>query len=168
MTTLKKLSVLLIFSLFGCATSSNFTKNNLKNEFFKNKTIVFTFDEKSKQSVAYSGPRTGIEHQPDVKKVFQQSIEELAAETKLDLKFKEISNETSSSQTNVNADVTEILWAFSLSSATMNTVINYTIDNNQLDKINSSYKNMTGGNEKNNLLRCFKIANYSLLKELEK
>ncbi len=75
--------------------------------FLKTKQSFLPFDEKSKQSVAYSGPRTGIEHQPDVKKVFQQSIEELAAETKLDLKFKEISNETSSSQTNVNADVTE-------------------------------------------------------------
>jgi hypothetical protein len=28
----------------------------------------------------------------------------------------------------------------------------------------NAYKNMSGGNEKNNLLRCFKIANFSLLK----
>jgi hypothetical protein len=168
MKTLQTLSVLLLLSLAGCATSSDFTKNNLKSEFFKNKTIVFTFDQKSKQSVGYSGPRAGIEHQPDVKKVFEQSIEELARETKLDLKFEEIGGATNSLETNVNADVTEILWKFNLSSATMNTAISYTTDNNLVAKINSSYKNMSGGNEKNNLLRCFKIANYSLLKELEK
>jgi hypothetical protein len=37
--------------------------------FLKNKTVVFSFDENSKQSVGYSGPRAGIERQPDVKSV---------------------------------------------------------------------------------------------------
>ncbi|EIA08326.1 hypothetical protein [Flavobacterium frigoris] len=168
MKALKNLSVLLLLSLVGCATSSDFTKNNLNNDFFKNKKIVFTFNENSKKAVAYSGPKAGIERQPDVKEVFKQSIEELAKETKLDLKFNEFGNSNSNSDTNVNADVTEILWTFNLSSATMSTVINYKINNNEVDTINSSYKNMTGGNEKNNLLRCFKIANYSALKKLEK
>lgn len=168
MKTVKKISFLLLLSLVGCATSSDFTKNNLNAAFFKNKTVVFSFDENSKKSVSYSGPRAGIERQPDVKKVFAQSIEELAKETKLDLKFKESGTGTNSLETNVNADVTLILWKFNLSSATMNTAISYTIDGKKVDQINTGYKNMTGGNENNNLLRCFKIANYSLLKELEK
>jgi hypothetical protein len=43
-------------------------QNNLNAAFLKNKTVVFSFDENSKQSVGYSGPRAGIERQPDVKK----------------------------------------------------------------------------------------------------
>jgi hypothetical protein len=68
----------------------------------------------------------------------------------------------------VNANVTDILWKFNLSSATMNTGISYTIDGKKIDGIDTRYKNMTGGNEKKNLLHRFKIANFSLLKELEK
>lgn len=169
MKKLKKLSLLILLSIVGCATNSNFTKNNLKNDFYKNKKIVFTFNENSKNKVSYSGPMAGNEHQPDVKKAFQKSIEELAEETKLDLKFKEINYGTNFSEMNIDAQVTEILWIFNLSSATMNTSISYTLKNdNKVYKINSSYKNMTGGDEKNNLIRSFKIANYSLLKELEK
>ena len=149
MKTLKILSFLLALTLTNCATTSNFAKNDLKNEFFKNKTITFT--------------------QPDVKEAFKKSIEELAYETKLDLKFTETSNTASTSEMNVDAEVTEILWVFNLSSATMKTTINYTLKNDpKVHTINSNYKNMTAGNEKNNLIRTFKIANYSLLKELEK
>tara|TARA_R110002124_G_scaffold75850_5_gene203358 strand:+ start:390 stop:899 length:510 start_codon:yes stop_codon:yes gene_type:complete len=169
MKTLKILSFLLALTLTNCATTSNFAKNDLKNEFFKNKTITFTLNEKSKMNVSYSGPRAGFERQPDVKEAFKKSIEELAYETKLDLKFTETSNTASTSEMNVDAEVTEILWVFNLSSATMKTTINYTLKNDpKVHTINSNYKNMTAGNEKNNLIRTFKIANYSLLKELEK
>jgi len=169
MKILKQPSFLILFFLISCATTSNFSKNDLKNEYFKNKTIIFTFNQNSENFVSYDGPRAGLEHQPNVKEVFKKSIEELAVETKLDLKFKETYAEANNSETHIDAEIKEILWVFNLSSATMKTSINYNLKNkNKVYKINSSYKNMTGGDEKNNLIRSFKIANYSLLKELEK
>ena len=92
MKIIKHLSFIILLSLVGCATNSSFTKNNLKNEYFKDKTIVFTLNENSKKSVSYSGPRAGDERQPDVKEAFKIAIEELAKETKLDLKLMSLSN----------------------------------------------------------------------------
>ena len=168
MKIIKHLSFIILLSLVGCATNSNYTKNNLKNEYFKDKTIVFTLNENSKKSVSYSGPRAGYERQPDVKEAFKIAIEELAKETKLDLKFNE-GNSVNKNEIIVDSEITEILWAFDLSSATMKTSLNYTLkSNNKIFKINGIYKNMSGGAEKGNLIRSLKIANYSFLKELEK
>jgi hypothetical protein len=88
---------LLLFKLGRLCNKKWFYKNNLNAAFLKNKTVVFSFDENSKQSVGYSGPRAGIERQTDVKKC-SRSIEELAKETKLDLKLKENSTSTNSSE----------------------------------------------------------------------
>ncbi|MDI1303885.1 MAG: hypothetical protein PSX42_03380 [bacterium] len=168
MKIIKHLSFIILLSLVGCATNSNYTKNNLKNEYFKDKTIVFTLNENSKKSVSYSGPRAGYERQPDVKEAFKIAIEELAKETKLDLKFNE-GNSVNKNEIIVDSEITEILWAFDLSSATMKTSLNYTLKStNKIFKINGIYKNMSGGTEKGNLIRSLKIANYSFLKELEK
>ena len=169
MKIIKHLSFIILLSLVGCATNSNFTKNNLNNEYFKGKTIVFTLNKNSKKSLSYSGPRAGYERQPDLKEAFNIAIEELAKETKLDLKFNEGNNELNKNEIIVDSEITEILWAFDLSSATMKTSLNYTLkSNNKIFKINGIYKNMSGGAEKGNLIRSLKIANYSFLKELEK
>lgn len=169
MKKIKLLSFFILLSLIGCATNSNFRKNNLNNEYFKGKTIVFTLNGSSKKTVSYSGPKAGFERQPNVKEAFKIAIDELAEETKLDLKFKEGNSELNNNEIIVDSEITEILWTFNLSSATMKTSLNYTLkSNNKIFKINEIYKNMSGGAEKGNLIRSLKITNYSFLKELEK
>ena len=170
MNVIKKVSILLVLlSFFSCATTSNFKKNDLKTEFYKGKTVVFNLNLLSKKSVSYDGPRSGFEHQPNVEEAFKIAIEELSKETKIDLKFSGGSTEMQNNEIVVNSEITEILWVFTLSTATMKTKINYRIINgNKTFKINGDYKNMSGGGEKGNLIRSLKIATYSFLKELEK
>ncbi len=159
---------LLIFSLFGCATKSNFSKNNLNQEFFKDKTVVFSVNENSVKSIKKTGPRAGMERRPDIIETFNESVSELAKETKINLKVKYFKNQAvNDANINVDAEITDITWMFDLSSATMVSTINYKIGDKVYKKI-GLYKNMSGGSEKRNLIRSLKTAHYSLLQELQK
>lgn len=164
----KILICLLIFSLFSCATKSNFSKNNLNQEYFKDKTIVFSVNENSVKSIKKSGPRAGMERRPDINETFNESVAELAKETKINLKVKYFKNQTiNDANINIDAEITDISWMFDLSSATMVSTINYKIGDKVYKKI-GLYKNMSGGSEKRNLIRSLKTAHYSLLQELQK
>ncbi|MFV8347898.1 hypothetical protein [Flavobacterium sp. ZB4P13] len=166
---MKKLAILFLFTLVSCSTVSNYTKNTLNTDFFKNKTIVFTLNSNSKEQLNYEGPRAGYARPPNAKEVYRESIEELAKETKLNLKFEETEREILSSEIHIDAEITGMKWIFTLSSATMKTDVNYVSKKeNKLFKITGSYRNMSGGSEKNNLRKSFKNANYLLLKEIEK
>jgi hypothetical protein len=159
---------LLIFSLFSCATKSNFSKNNLNQEYFKGKTIVFSINENSVKSIKKSGPSMGVERRPNINETFNESVAQLAQETKINLKVKYFKNQTiNDSEINVDAEITDISWIFNLSSATMVSTINYKIGDKIYKKV-GLYKNMSGGSEKRNLIRSLKTAHYSLLQELQK
>jgi hypothetical protein len=168
MKIIKTVFFLLLFTFFSCATKSNFSKNDLNKEYFKDKTIVFSISENSVKSIRKSGPRAGIEKRPNVNECFQKSLTELTKETKINLRTKYFQNqEDNNSDINVNAEITDISWVFTLSSATMTSTITYKIGNKIYKKV-GVFKNMSGGSEKKNLIKSFKSANYSLLKELEK
>ncbi|CAD0008242.1 hypothetical protein FLACHUCJ7_03696 [Flavobacterium chungangense] len=157
-----------MLSLFSCATKSNFSKNNLNQEYFNGKTIVFSINENSVKNIKKSGPRAGIERRPDINETFNESVAQLAKETKINLKVKYFKNQTANvSDINVEAEITDISWMFDLSSATMVSTINYKIGNKIYKKV-GLYKNMSGGSEKKNLIRSLKTAHYSLLQELQK
>ncbi|MBP4139669.1 hypothetical protein [Flavobacterium geliluteum] len=159
---------LLIFSLFSCATKSNFSKNNLNKEYFKDKTIVFSFNENSVKSTKKSGPRAGIEKRPNINQTFNESVTQFAKETKINLKIKYFKNEIiNNSDINVDVEITDISWMFNLSSATMVSTLNYKIGNKVYKKV-GIYKNMSGGSEKKHIIRSLKTAHYSLLQELQK
>jgi len=159
---------IVLFSLLSCATKSNFSKNNLNKEYFKEKTIVFSINENSVKNIRKSGPRVGVEKRPNINETFNESVTQLAEETKLNLKVKYFKNqESNKSDINVDVEITDIAWMFDLSSATMVSTINYKIGDKIYKKV-GLYKNMSGGSEKKNLIRSLKTANYSLLQELQK
>ena len=169
MKTFFKISLLLFCSIFlSCSSSSNYSKNTLAQNFFKGKTITFLLDHKSVSDVNVRGPRIGTSEQPDVKIVFQQSIEELASETKLNLKFIESASKVAANETTVEVTITDILWKFGFSSAEMRTSLDYkVILNNKIYKINGTHTS-GGGSKENNLRKSLKNATYNFLKELEK
>ncbi|WP_166926382.1 hypothetical protein [Flavobacterium poyangense] len=159
---------LLILSLSSCATKSNFSKNNLKKDYFKDKTIVFSFNENSVQNIKKSGPWVGIERPPNINETFNESVLKLAKETKINLKIKYFKNqEINNSDINIDAEITDISWMFELSSATMVATIHYKIGDKIYKKV-GLFKNMSGGFEKRNLIKTLKTAHYSLLQELQK
>lgn len=167
--SLKIITILFCLIFINCGSVSDYTKNTLNQEFFKGKTIIFTLDRNSVNRLSYEGLIIGIEVQPNVKDVFRESIEELAKETKLNLKFVENINDISYSETVVEAKITQALWSFGFSKATMKTIVQYKItsDNNKIYQINGIRKS-GGGAENNNLRKSLKNANYNFLKEFEK
>jgi hypothetical protein len=162
------LTLLISFLFINCGSKSNYTKNTLNKGFYENKTIYFTLNSKSLDKMSFKGPRMGVEVQPNVKKVFKESIEELALETKLNLKFVETPTNISNTEVLVDVEITEILWSFGLSVATMNTSAIYkTQADNKVYNIKGIRKS-GGGAENNNLRKSLKNATYNFLKELEK
>lgn len=153
-----------IFSLLlitSCSTVQNYSNNQLNQNFYKNKTLIFELHPSSQLIIAKSGPSAGIFMQPDSKETFKEALAELANETKLNLKTNE------SEESNVIVKIKDINWKFGLSSAEMITDINFITDNTEYP-VRGSFKNFSGGSEKNNLRKSFKNAVYNFLIELQK
>jgi len=162
--------IFLITFLISCSSAKTYNSKMFGDDFLKNKTIVFTLNEKSATvGVVREGPSAGIQRQPDVKKAFKKSIENLAEETKLNLQYRDSFSQPNDSEIHIQANITQIKWIFTMMSATMKTNVNYDIleKDSQYESI-GSFKNMSGGSEDNNLYKSLKNANYLFLKELEK
>jgi ribosomal protein L31E len=168
-TPLKIILVLFCLTLVNCGSASDYTKNTLNQQFFKGKTIKFILDNTGVNTISFEGPKMGFIVQPNFKDVFRESIEELAQETKLNLRFIENRNEISDSEIIVEAKITQALWSFGFSKATMKTTVTYKVKstNDKTYQINGIRKS-GGGAENNNLRKSLKNANYNFLKELEK
>ncbi|OJX29214.1 MAG: hypothetical protein BGO86_01750 [Chryseobacterium sp. 36-9] len=174
---MKKLNFIFInlFALFliSCGTSSNFSQNTLNKNFYNSKTIYFKLNSDSQRIINYKGIYTNIlgpSEAPDVNMVFKESIEELAAETKFNLKYVENWNGLTSNESNilVETKITDILWSFGFSVATLKSNVVYTIPiNNQIYNTEGIRKS-GGGDPSNNLRKSLKVATYNFLKELEK
>ncbi len=150
-----------IFLLASCSTVQNYSNNQLNQDYYKNKVLVFELHPSSQLIIAKSGPSAGIFMQPNTKETFKEAVIELANETKLNLK----TNDTEES--NVVVKIKDINWIFKLSSAEMITEINFITDNTEYP-VNGNFKNFSGGSEKNNLKKSFKNAIYNFLIELQK
>lgn len=173
MKNLKFLSILIItFVLFGCGSASDYTKNNLSKNFYENKTIIFILNPNSIQDVPLSGTYTTTVFDDNkslvVTEAFKESIEELAAETKFNLKFAENLSNVPSNSTVVNVEIKEASWHFGFSVATMKTNVNYKIQNDNRELAIEGIRKSGGGSRTNNFKKSLKNATYKFLKELEK
>lgn len=173
MNKLKQFTILLILlSLASCGTSHNYSNNDLKKHFFDGKIIYFKLNDKSKNSINFSGmvgTVGGGIRQPNVKETFKLSIEELAIETNLKLKFIENSETTENNDVIViESDIAEINWHFGFSVATLKTLVKYKNTSNNQEISTNGIRKSGGGDEKNNLKKSLKDATYNFLKELEK
>lgn len=168
---MKKIAFLLflIITLAGCSSASHYSNKKLNKDYFLGKTIVFILHPNSVDKIKKEGPNVGNLRQLDVKNIFKKSVEELAYETKLNLKYEEYNYQVAQNEQLVSAEITSIRWIFTASSATMQTDVKYHL--NEVDKIieiKGKFKNMMGGDEKPHLRKSFKNANYLLLEELGK
>lgn len=173
MKNLKILFLALITITFiSCGTSHNYKNNNLNKNFYEGKTIYFKLNPNSQNLINFTGmvgTVLGGINQPNVKETFKLSIDELAAETNLKLKFIENSDEINNKEfLIIDSDISEINWHFGFSVATLKTVVKYknTHNNNEINTI--GIRKSGGGDEKNNLKKSLKDATYNFLKELEK
>ncbi len=159
---MKYLFLLLSALLFtSCASVQNYTNNNLNQDYYKNKILIFELHPSSQLIIAKSGPSAGIFMQPNTRETFKEAIKELADETKINIKNNDIE------ESNVIVKIKDINWKFKLSSAEMVTEINF-ITNNTEYLTTGNFKNFSGGSEKNNLKKSFKNAIYNFLIELQK
>ena len=166
------LGILVLFTLLKCGSVSNYTNNSLNKNFYNTKVIYFTLNTKSEEKMSVTGMAVGVlggYKAPNVKKVFEESIQELATETTLNLKYVENNSEiTDKDALKVDVEITEINWNFGFSVATLKTVVKYS-PNNSTKIINTiGIRKSGGGSESNNLRKSLKNANYKFLQELEK
>ncbi len=173
---MKHLKVLFLFiitiTLISCGTSHNYTNNNLNKNFYEGKSLYFKLNTKSQNQINFTGMVGSVFGivQPNVKETFQLSIDELANETKVKLKFIENFEEINDKEALIfDTDISEINWHFGFSVATLKTIVNYkNINNNSTDIKTIGIRKSGGGDEKNNLKKSLKDATYKLLQELEK
>jgi hypothetical protein len=105
---------------------------------------------------------------PVVEDVFKESIEELAKETNLDLKFIKDKSNISSNEIVVEAKMSEISWHFGFSTATFKTKLTYLILNSKDIYETEGIRKSGGGSKINNLRKSLKDANYKFLEKFEK
>ncbi|WP_269236815.1 hypothetical protein [Flavobacterium flavigenum] len=175
MNNIKQFTIfLIVLTLTSCGTSHNYSNNDLKKHFFDGKIIYFKLNNKSKKSINFSGMVVGLGggiRQPNVKETFKLSIEELAIETNLRLKFIENSETTEGQSSNdivIESDIAEINWHFGFSVATLKTLVKYKNTSNNQEISTNGIRKSGGGDEKNNLKKSLKDATYNFLKEFEK
>ncbi|GEN71611.1 MULTISPECIES: hypothetical protein [Chryseobacterium] len=159
-------------ALTACGTSHNYTNNSLNKNFYAEKPIYFKLNPKSQTLINFTGMHgtvLGGVVQPNVKETFQLSLNELANETNVKLKFIENSEEITDKDALVfDADISEINWHFGFSVATLKTVVNYKNISNNKEIQTTGIRKSGGGDEKNNLKKSLKDATYNFLKEYEK
>ncbi len=153
---------LLFTSAAVSLSAQNSTSNNLNKEYFKEKTLVFTYNKSSVENFNVEGPHAGMFVQPDVKKTFEEAVSEVAKETKINLV-----NGIDSEADQVDSKILDITWLFKLFSAEMTTKVNFNV-NNQNYMSTGSFKNMGGGSERKNLKRALKNSIYNFLLEYQK
>ncbi|MFN8325953.1 MAG: hypothetical protein U0T80_09455 [Flavobacteriaceae bacterium] len=156
----------------SCGSVSDYSNNTLNKSYYENKTIYFILNSNSKKEVTMSGMygTTAFDdgYKLNIENSFKESIEELGTETKLKLKnIKNIDN-LSNNEILVNVEISDILWHFGFSIATLKTKVTYKIQN--IDKIYNTegIRKSGGGSKSNNLKKSLKNANYKFLKEFEK
>lgn len=172
---MKTLKFLLLFAvatiLISCGTSHNYTNNTLDKNFYAEKTIYFKLNPKSQNQINFTGMHGtifGSTVQPNVKETFKLSLNELASETNIKLKYIDNPEEiTDKDPVIFDADISEINWHFGFSVATLKTVVNYKNSNNK-EITTTGIRKSGGGDEMNNLKKSLKDATYNFLKEYEK
>lgn len=165
-------TLLISFFFARCGSSSDYTNKPLNKVFYGDKTIYFKINARSQKLITFSGMVGTIGRgviQPNVEETFRLSINELASETNLKLKFIEKPSEIDDKKALViDTNISEIQWHFGFSVATLKTGVIYKNTNNNSEITTTGIRKSGGGNEVNNLKKSLKDATYNFLKELEK
>ncbi|MRX41372.1 hypothetical protein GJU43_18950 [Flavobacterium sp. LC2016-23] len=165
-------TLLISFLFFSCGSSSDYTNKPLDKVFYGDKTIYFKINPRSQKLITFSGMVGTIGGgiiQPNVEEAFRLSINELASETTLKLKFIKNSGEIEDEKALlIDINISEIQWHFGFSVATLKTGVIYKNVNNDSEIKTTGIRKSGGGNEMNNLKKSLKDATYNFLKELEK
>ena len=105
---------------------------------------------------------------PPNRVIFKKTIEKLAIETKLNLKYADTLRVIAKDEILINVNIKNLSWVFILSSATMTSFLEYkVINDNKSFEIIGIYKNMFDSSVDRNLYYLLKNANYLFLKVLE-
>lgn len=164
------LNICIMYILVQCASPKKYQNNMFDVNYFNNKTIYFLLSEKSNSvQIVKEGPNRGETKTPNNRYVFKNSIEELATETKLRLKYIENESQISEEDILVYVDIIDLKWTFGFSSLTMKSNLIYKIkDKEENYRIIGVHKTSMGGSKEWNLFNSLKNANYLFLKEMEK
>ncbi len=164
--------IIVLFTMLKCGSVSNYTNNTLNKNFYNSKVIYFTLNSKSEKNMSVTGMAVGVlggYKAPNVKKVFEESIHELATETTLNLKYVENDSEiTDKDAIKVDVEIREINWNFGFSVGTLKTEVYYSPTNSTEFIYTTGIRKSGGGSESNNLRKSLKNANYKFLQEFEK
>ncbi len=152
---------LLLFSAISCGSVQNYTKNDLRQEFFKEKPMVFNLSSASIKYINVTGPHSGYPSNPDINEVFNQAVAELANETQLNLK-----TAGHISQANIEVKILDINWHFGLSLSDMITKLNFNTNEKNYEST-GNFKNF-GGTTGNSLKNSFKNSIYHFLLTYQK
>ena len=138
--------------------------------YYETKKICFLLSENSNNiQIIKEGPNRGETKTPNNKETFKKSIEDLALESGLNIKFIYSEKSLSNNEILVKVDIKDLKWIFGFSSLTMRSNIHYEVYNNgKKYKIIGIHKTSMGGSKEWNLLHSLKNANYLFLKEIEK
>ena len=105
---------------------------------------------------------------PPNRVIYKKTIEKLAIETKLNLKYADTLRVIAKDEILINVNIKNLSWVFTLSSATMTSFLEYkVINDNESFEIIGIYKNMFDSSVDRNLYYLLKNANYLFLKVLE-
>ena len=157
----KILYLLFLISVVNCSSVQNYTKNNLDLTFYENKAVIFQLTSTGVRNVNMEGMYAGITEQPNFEETFAEAVDELAKETKLNLKTDTYPN------SNIDVKVLDATWKFGLSSAELTTKINFHTSTGN-HEIVGKFKNASGGSKTKNLKKSFKNAIYNFLLDYQK
>ena len=167
----KKILINLIafFMLMSCSTQMKYKNSMFNQTYFENKTIYFLLSEESEEvRIAKVGPYMYPSKTPKNRVIFKKSIEKLALETKLNLKYVDNTKDIAKDEILINVNIKNLSWVFTLSSATMTSFLEYEVINeNESLEIIGIYKNMLDSSVDRNLYYSLKNANFLFLKQLE-
>ena len=162
----------IITTLMSCGTSHNYTNKTLNKNYYEYKIIYFKLNPKSQNQINFTGmvgSAFGGIAQPDVKQTFVRAINELADETKINLKYADNIDEIKEKDNLIfDTNISEINWNFGFSVATLKTVTNFKEVNTDKEIETIGIRKSGGGDEMNNLKKSLKDATFNFLKELEK
>lgn len=156
--------LVILICLTGCASHKNI--NRLARELDCNKTIHFIWDEAGNSvKIDRQGTVLGDSPYPNYRKTFRESIEEINKHTSATLLYKESPGVPSDSVILVKVLGKDITWKWGLSSALMETELQYQLDD---QKVNITGKNKVylAGTKTGNLYKSLKEGHYQFLKYL--
>ncbi len=157
------------FVLTSCSTTMKYNNSMFNQTYYENKTICFSLSEESdEKGIAKVGSFMSRSKPPINRVIFKKSIEKLALETKLNLKYLDNVDDIAKDEILINVNIKNLSYISTLSSVTMTCFLEYElINDNDSFEIIGIHKSVFEGSIDKNLYYSLKNANYLFLKKLE-